>query len=150
MVKYKRWRTIELEAEFKFSALKTEIFIFGGEVRKVHCPSYCEYCLRAHTAKSVPEDFIICVKNEHQSQLVKELSNFLLSKQRRGHSSRAWMKWATKRCDQHEQVEMLLAWNMFAPIGAYKMDLTDARNVGQYLRHEVERGTDERRRDYCG
>ncbi len=118
MVKYARNYEIEQTVMFYFDGPRSNVSIVNGKIEKVECHPDSKCCIRASRRKSVPEDFVLCVRNVHHQKLLIQFSNFLYSGKKQ--ASEEWLEWAVHnpQLDQFVQLDFLLTWNMFAPVGA--------------------------------
>jgi hypothetical protein len=118
MVKYARNHDIELDSAFYFDGPRSNVRVVNGKVEKIECPPHSKCCIRASQRKSVPEDFILCLKDEHHQKVMIQFRKFLYSGQRQ--SSEGWLAWAVTnpKLDLFVQLDFLYVWNMFAPVGA--------------------------------
>jgi hypothetical protein len=118
MVNYARNYEIEQTLMFYFDGPRSNVSIVNGKIEKVECPPDSKCCIRASRRKSVPEDFVLCLNNPHHEEMIIQFVKFLYSGKEQ--TSEEWLAWAVSKpqLDQFGQLDFLLMWNMFAPVGA--------------------------------
>ena len=134
MVKYKRSCEIEQTVTFYFDGPRSNVRVNGNKVEKVECHPDSKCCIRASRRKSVAEDFVLCLNDVHHQKMIIQFGKFLYSGERQ--SSETWLAWAVSKpqLDQFVQLDFLLVWNMFAPVGATCFEFPgDGHRVAQLL-----------------
>lgn len=118
MVKYARNYDVEMESSFWFDGPRSNIRVNGDKVEKVECPPDSKCCIRASRRKSVPEDFVLCVKEIHHQRVMLLFVKFLHSGKKQ--TSEEWLAWglSSPYGELFGQLNLMLLWNMFAPVGA--------------------------------
>ena len=118
MVKYARNYEIEQTVMFYFDGPRSNVGIVNGKIEKVECPPDSKCCIRASRRKSVPEDFVLCVKEIHHQRVMLLFVGFLHSGKKK--TSEEWLAWglSSPYGELFGQLNLMLLWNMFAPVGA--------------------------------